>query len=159
MIYGHLWLCDQHIIWLNPDSGQFCTVINIYWMGIVFCFQIYLWTTKTSFKLFLNIHWLLMKNDDIIQICFSFTAYGIMLFTNVIMALSYMIIGGGSSAGVCFGLSILFCVLFTPCSFVCWYRPMYKAFRWEWMDIYMAHQAPCHTQYVSRRWDETGSWY
>ncbi|XP_036590388.1 secretory carrier-associated membrane protein 2 [Trichosurus vulpecula] len=31
--------------------------------------------------------------------------------------------------GVDFGLSILWFVLFTPCAFVCWYRPIYKAFR------------------------------
>lgn len=34
-----------------------------------------------------------------------------------------------ASHGSDFGLSILWVVLFTPCSFVCWYRPMYKAFR------------------------------
>lgn len=31
--------------------------------------------------------------------------------------------------GVGFGLAILWLLLFTPCSFVCWYRPVYKAFR------------------------------
>ncbi|XP_074153061.1 secretory carrier-associated membrane protein 2 [Sminthopsis crassicaudata] len=31
--------------------------------------------------------------------------------------------------GVDFGLSILWFVLFTPCAFICWYRPIYKAFR------------------------------
>ncbi|KAL6461202.1 hypothetical protein MHYP_G00311680 [Metynnis hypsauchen] len=31
--------------------------------------------------------------------------------------------------GVGLGLAILWLVLFTPCSFVCWYRPVYKAFR------------------------------
>ncbi|KAF6075821.1 secretory carrier membrane protein 3 [Phyllostomus discolor] len=34
-----------------------------------------------------------------------------------------------SSNGSGFGLSVLWVLLFTPCSFVCWYRPMYKAFR------------------------------
>ncbi|KAM4805685.1 dual specificity protein kinase CLK2 isoform 6-T6 [Urocitellus parryii] len=34
-----------------------------------------------------------------------------------------------TSNGSGFGLSLLWVLLFTPCSFVCWYRPMYKAFR------------------------------
>ncbi|XP_045565515.1 secretory carrier-associated membrane protein 3 isoform X4 [Salmo salar] len=33
------------------------------------------------------------------------------------------------SGGVGLGLAILWVLLFTPCSFVCWYRPVYKAFR------------------------------
>lgn len=35
-----------------------------------------------------------------------------------------------TSSGSGFGLSMLWLLLFTPCSFVCWYRPMYKAFRY-----------------------------
>ncbi|XP_068608814.1 secretory carrier-associated membrane protein 1-like [Brachionichthys hirsutus] len=34
-----------------------------------------------------------------------------------------------TSRGVDFGLSILWLLLFTPCSYVCWYRPLYGAFR------------------------------
>ncbi|XP_062867043.1 secretory carrier-associated membrane protein 3 [Trichomycterus rosablanca] len=34
-----------------------------------------------------------------------------------------------TSGGESLGLSILWFLLFTPCSFVCWYRPVYKAFR------------------------------
>ncbi|XP_013860132.1 secretory carrier-associated membrane protein 1 isoform X2 [Austrofundulus limnaeus] len=33
-----------------------------------------------------------------------------------------------ASRGVDFGLSILWLLLFTPCAFVCWYRPLYGAF-------------------------------
>ncbi|NXC76731.1 SCAM2 protein, partial [Anhinga anhinga] len=32
-----------------------------------------------------------------------------------------------SERGVDFGLSILWFILFTPCAFLCWYRPIYKA--------------------------------
>lgn len=34
-----------------------------------------------------------------------------------------------NDTGVGFGLAILWALLFTPCSFVCWFRPVYKAFR------------------------------
>ncbi|XP_028650914.1 secretory carrier-associated membrane protein 3 [Erpetoichthys calabaricus] len=34
-----------------------------------------------------------------------------------------------TSSGVDLGLSILWILLFTPCSFLCWFRPVYKAFR------------------------------
>jgi len=49
------------------------------------------------------------------------------LFMNVLGTLSYFIVD--SAAGTVFGLSILYFILFTPGSFVCWYRPLYKAFR------------------------------
>ncbi|XP_016086226.1 secretory carrier-associated membrane protein 2 [Sinocyclocheilus grahami] len=34
-----------------------------------------------------------------------------------------------TDAGVDFGLSILWFILFAPCSFLCWFRPVYNAFR------------------------------
>ncbi|KAL3866506.1 hypothetical protein ACJMK2_043799 [Sinanodonta woodiana] len=52
--------------------------------------------------------------------------YFFTLFLNVLGSLAYFIV---SSSGVMFGLSFLWLVLFTPCSFICWYRPLYKAFR------------------------------
>ncbi|XP_013411490.1 secretory carrier-associated membrane protein 1 isoform X2 [Lingula anatina] len=57
------------------------------------------------------------------------------LVLNVLGSLAYFISkskdpsANSSGAGVTFGLSILFFILFTPCSFICWYRPVYKAFR------------------------------
>jgi hypothetical protein len=54
--------------------------------------------------------------------------YGATLLLNVIGSLA-ILIAGGSGAATQFGLSILQCVLFTPCSFILWYRPLYKAFR------------------------------
>lgn len=35
-----------------------------------------------------------------------------------------------ATRGVDFGLAMLWFMIFTPCSFVCWYRPLYGAFRW-----------------------------
>ncbi|XP_020788048.1 secretory carrier membrane protein 2, like [Boleophthalmus pectinirostris] len=50
------------------------------------------------------------------------------LFLNVLGCLAYFTVNANSH-GVDFGLSILWFVLFTPVAFVCWYRPVYKAFR------------------------------
>ncbi|XP_061682226.1 secretory carrier-associated membrane protein 3 [Syngnathoides biaculeatus] len=51
---------------------------------------------------------------------------GTLLF-NLISSLAMFCID--TSVGVGLGLAILWALLFTPCSFVCWYRPAYKAFR------------------------------
>ncbi|XP_007573542.1 secretory carrier-associated membrane protein 2 [Poecilia latipinna] len=53
--------------------------------------------------------------------------YSVTLFLNLLACLAYFI--DDTKHGVDFGLSILWLVLFTPCSFLCWYRPVYKAFR------------------------------
>jgi len=52
--------------------------------------------------------------------------YFFVLFINVFGSLAYFITAG---AGVQFGVSILQLALFTPCAFMLWYRPLYKAFR------------------------------
>nr|XP_057934928.1 secretory carrier membrane protein 2, like isoform X2 [Doryrhamphus excisus] len=49
------------------------------------------------------------------------------LFLNILACLAYFT--ADTQYGVDFGLSILWFILFTPVSFVCWYRPVYKAFR------------------------------
>lgn len=49
------------------------------------------------------------------------------LFLNVWACLAYFI--GDTQHGVDFGLSIVWFVMFTPVAFICWYRPIYKAFR------------------------------
>ncbi|NXX83155.1 SCAM3 protein, partial [Urocolius indicus] len=51
----------------------------------------------------------------------------IALFLNFLASLAWFCVEPSSGSG--FGLSILWALLYTPCSFVCWYRPMYKAFR------------------------------
>lgn len=49
------------------------------------------------------------------------------LFLNILACLAYFT--ASAPHGVDFGLSILWFILFTPVSFICWYRPVYKAFR------------------------------
>lgn len=49
------------------------------------------------------------------------------LLANMIGCLAWFCVDAGR--GVDFGLAILWFLLFTPCSFVCWYRPLYGAFR------------------------------
>ncbi|XP_044048662.1 secretory carrier-associated membrane protein 2 [Siniperca chuatsi] len=49
------------------------------------------------------------------------------LFLNLLACLAYFTTD--AAYGVDFGLSILWLILFTPCSFLCWYRPVYKAFK------------------------------
>ncbi|XP_008330163.1 secretory carrier-associated membrane protein 3 [Cynoglossus semilaevis] len=52
---------------------------------------------------------------------------GTLLF-NLISSLAMFCVDP-SGSGVGLGLAILWALLFAPCSFVCWYRPIYKAFR------------------------------
>lgn len=48
------------------------------------------------------------------------------LAVNLVACLAWWI-GGGSGAN--FGLALLWLLLFSPCGYVCWFRPAYKAFR------------------------------
>ncbi|XP_076995471.1 secretory carrier-associated membrane protein 1 isoform X5 [Tamandua tetradactyla] len=52
--------------------------------------------------------------------------HAVTLFLNIFGCLAWFCVD--PTRGVDFGLSILWFLLFTPCSFVCWYRPLYGAF-------------------------------
>ncbi|KAG7300342.1 hypothetical protein JYU34_015934 [Plutella xylostella] len=52
--------------------------------------------------------------------------HALVLSVNIIAAMSLMFSGLGVET---FGLAILYFILLTPFSFLCWYRPIYKAFR------------------------------
>ncbi|XP_038624695.1 secretory carrier-associated membrane protein 3 isoform X2 [Tachyglossus aculeatus] len=49
------------------------------------------------------------------------------LLLNFVASLAWFCVS--TDRGSDFGLALLWALIFTPCSFVCWYRPMYKAFR------------------------------
>uniref|UniRef100_F6U6S9 Secretory carrier-associated membrane protein n=1 Tax=Equus caballus TaxID=9796 RepID=F6U6S9_HORSE len=57
------------------------------------------------------------------------------LGVNLIACLAWWI-GGGSGAN--FGLALVWLLLFSPCSYVCWFRPAYKAFRADSSFNFMA---------------------
>lgn len=62
------------------------------------------------------------------------SASAIALFLNFVASLAWFCVE--PTAGSDFGLSILWALLYTPCSFVCWYRPMYKAFRYVILQLW-----------------------
>ncbi|CAF0908411.1 unnamed protein product [Rotaria sordida] len=53
--------------------------------------------------------------------------YSSTLAFNFIGALSYFIVD--KEGGTTFGLSIVYLILFIPLSYLCWFRPLYRAFR------------------------------
>ncbi|XP_035273332.1 secretory carrier-associated membrane protein 5-like isoform X1 [Anguilla anguilla] len=57
------------------------------------------------------------------------------LGVNLIGCLAWMLGGGGVTN---FGMAILWLILFTPCSYVCWFRPIYKAFKTDSSFNFMA---------------------
>ncbi|XP_063003115.1 secretory carrier-associated membrane protein 4 [Elgaria multicarinata webbii] len=60
------------------------------------------------------------------RIYYLWIFYSITLAVNLLGCVAWWI-GGGS--GTNFGFAILWVILFSPCSYVCWFRPVYKAFR------------------------------
>ncbi|XP_014225692.1 secretory carrier-associated membrane protein 5 [Trichogramma pretiosum] len=60
------------------------------------------------------------------QLYYLWIFHGLVLILNVIGGFAYMIVDG--NAGI-FGLGILYVILFTPFSFICWFRPAYQAFK------------------------------
>uniref|UniRef100_A0A8C4V5P3 Secretory carrier-associated membrane protein n=1 Tax=Falco tinnunculus TaxID=100819 RepID=A0A8C4V5P3_FALTI len=73
--------------------------------------------------------WVAEENHLVVRNYFAFasTVHTVTLFLNIFGCLAWFYVD--ATRGVDFGLSILWFLLFTPCSFVCWYRPLYGAFR------------------------------
>uniref|UniRef100_A0A5S6Q8B0 Secretory carrier-associated membrane protein n=1 Tax=Trichuris muris TaxID=70415 RepID=A0A5S6Q8B0_TRIMR len=67
------------------------------------------------------------QHQKIVRMGFNlWCIYILVCFANIIGSLAYFVTGGSA---VQFGLSIVQICVFTPCSFVLWYRPLYKAFK------------------------------
>ncbi|XP_074524112.1 secretory carrier-associated membrane protein 4 isoform X1 [Halichoeres trimaculatus] len=61
--------------------------------------------------------------------------YSATLGINVISCIAWWA-GGGNATN--FGFSLLWVLLFSPCSYTCWFRPLYKAFRADSSFNFMA---------------------
>lgn len=83
------------------------------------------WEVFFSFIIFVEWTHKLIVNISILF--FDSTVHTVTLFLNIFGCLAWFCVD--ATRGVDFGLSILWFLLFTPCSFVCWYRPLYGAFR------------------------------
>lgn len=62
------------------------------------------------------------------------TVHGCVLLLNVIGGFVLMLRNGEFST---FGLEILYLILFTPFSFLCWFRPAYRAFKYVFISIFI----------------------
>lgn len=65
--------------------------------------------------------------ETVKMVYYVYLVYVFALVSNVIASLVYLLSGAGS-VGIFF-LAIIQLILFTPCSFLFWFRPVYKAFR------------------------------
>ncbi|XP_072551175.1 secretory carrier-associated membrane protein 5 [Salminus brasiliensis] len=69
------------------------------------------------------------------RIYYLWILYSATLAVNFIGCMAWMFGGGGVTN---FGMSIIWLILFTPCSYVCWFRPIYKAFKTDSSFNFMA---------------------
>ncbi|XP_059425588.1 secretory carrier-associated membrane protein 4-like [Carassius carassius] len=61
--------------------------------------------------------------------------YCITLCVNVVACIAWWAGGGGA---INFGFALLWLLVFSPCSYTCWFRPLYKAFRADSSFNFMA---------------------
>lgn len=61
---------------------------------------------------------------------FYWIAYGILMLVNVTGCFAFFLVAEDKfRGGISFGISIGYFFVFIPCSYVCWFRPIYSAFR------------------------------
>ena len=79
-----------------------------------------------------------------------FIAYAALLFANMVVGILYLFAGGDS--GQTFGLALIYWALYTPLSFICWFRPAYKAFRDDSSFNFMVSKMFMTQRCQAKRW-------
>ncbi|KAF6772366.1 hypothetical protein AHF37_08687 [Paragonimus kellicotti] len=69
-----------------------------------------------------------LRVSKIVNSLLSLVSYALAL-SNLFGAFLFFVGTGALSGGSLFGVAILVCALCIPASFICWFRPLYKAFR------------------------------
>jgi len=93
---------------------------------------------------------------------FSLLANAGLLIGNAVVGLLYFFSGG--DVGGTFALALLYFLIFTPASFLCWFRPVYKAFRDDSSFNFMVFFFVFFFQFIVSVFSflgigNTGSWY
>jgi len=65
--------------------------------------------------------------DTVRRLYYLWLLHAALLLANLFAGLCVLF--GGLDDGSMFGLSLIYCLFFIPLSFLCWFRPAYKAFR------------------------------
>ncbi|XP_026884164.2 secretory carrier-associated membrane protein 4 isoform X1 [Electrophorus electricus] len=69
------------------------------------------------------------------RVYYLWMLYSVTLCVNVVSCIAWWAGGGGVAN---FGFALLWLLLFSPCSYICWFRALYKAFRADSSCNFMA---------------------
>jgi len=85
------------------------------------------WGLKPCFYQDINVDIPVEFQKIVRNLYYLWVAHAALLLANMVVGILYLFAGGDS--GQTFGLALIYWALYTPLSFICWFRPAYKAFR------------------------------
>jgi len=85
------------------------------------------WGMKPCFYQDINVDIPVEFQKIVRNLYYLWVAHAALLLGNLVVGVLYLFVGGDS--GQTFGLALIYWALYTPLSFICWFRPAYKAFR------------------------------
>merc|ERR1711934_257056 len=85
------------------------------------------WGLKPCFYQDISVDFPVEFQKIVRNLYYLWVAHAALLLGNLIVGILYLFVGGDH--GQTFGLALIYWALYTPLSFVCWFRPAYKAFR------------------------------